>query len=121
MNWYKRSQSDFADRNTINDQIDSLKLITVTLDKLAKLVFQTQAGTKQVLREVLEAKTLSTYPAIQQMVEHAVEICMDSPHKAADLCKHASAQIVTRVAKLEKQRKQLIHKTMPDRWKGWRD
>ena len=121
-NWWKIAQPlDFSDRNLLNDRIDTLKMLTVTLDKLSKLAVHTQMGTKGVLREVLEAKTLTTYPMIQQLIESAEKICMDSPQKAAQLCKQASEQIVHRVSKLEKERTALIHKTMPNRWKGWRE
>jgi len=120
MNWYKVAQSDFADRNIINEKIDTLKAVTVTLDKLAKLAFHTQTGTKEVLGEILATKHLTTYPVIQQKIEAAIKACMDSPHRVNALCKEAIGEIVKRVAKLQTQRKVLINKTMPDRWKGWR-
>jgi hypothetical protein len=120
-NWYKLAQpSDFADRNILNERIEALKLITVTLQKLAKLVFHTQSGSKQVFAEVLDSKSLSSYPLIQQMIEDAYTACMDSPQRASELCKSAIAQIVTRVSKLERDRTVLINKTMPNKWKGWR-
>ncbi len=124
-NWWKMAQAvitDFDDRNIVNDKIDDLKKITVALTKSAKLVFQTGSLTRVRLGEIIDSKRLSSYPKIEDLVLRAAEACLDSPQRVSVLCKAAAAEIVIRVGKLEKERKDFARKSGDplDKYKGWK-
>jgi Asp-tRNA(Asn)/Glu-tRNA(Gln) amidotransferase B subunit len=122
MNWYRLAKLEtFEDRNLVNAKIDDLKKITVALDKLAKLVFQSGTVARQMLRDVLETKRLSNFPDIEKIVVEAEDKSLDSPHTVSELCKTAIGQIVLRVKKLERQRKEFIYNDLPGRHKGWEE
>lgn len=120
MNWWKIAQlQNFEDRNIWNAKIDDLKDISIALSHLSKLVFQTGSKTQGLLREILATKRLTSYPPIQNLLVEADRVCLDSPHKFADLCHHAAKQVVNRIQKLESERKQFANKSKKNRYKGW--
>ena len=126
MNWYRAAQThiqNFEDRNIWNDKIDDLKKITIALDKMAKLVYQSGSVTKTMLKEVLDSKRLTSYPVIHNLLVTADTVALDSPHKFSALCKAAASEVVMRIKKLESERKQFSQKELPahaGRWKGWK-
>jgi hypothetical protein len=125
VNWWKQAQlKNFEDRNIWNDKIDDLKEITVALTKMSKLVFQTGRHTREMLHGIMATKRLSSYPVIEGMLTEADKLCLDSPYRFSMICKLAAGEVISRINKLESEKKSLNDDTLPERskqkWKGWK-
>ena len=110
MNWYKRAQAeismdDFGDRNRLNEKIKRLEGIAAMLSYASKLIFQTQRGARVLVQQAMTEKSLSSYPAIIEVLGQAESVALDSPHKFSDYCLVSMDEIVKRTTNLKRQRK----------------
>lgn len=118
MNWYKRAQAeismdDFGDRNRLNEKIKRLEGIAAMLSYASKLIFQTQRGAKILVQQAMTEKSLSSYPAIIEVLGQADSVALDSPHKFSDYCLASMDEIVKRARNLKRQREDWTRNTGP--------
>ncbi len=118
MNWYKRAQADFAmdsfeDRNKLNDKIRRLEAIAAMLSYASRLIFQTQRGARILVQQAMTEKSLSSYPAIIEVLGQADSVALDSPYKFSDYCLASMDEIVRRAKNLKRQREKWTNEKGP--------
>lgn len=123
MSWWKSAKElqNFEDRNIVNDGIHNLEDLAGYLTYAAELVYMTARGAREMVANVREHKTLSTYPDIKDALSEADRIALDSPKRFATYCQAAAQSILGVISDLEDQRKDYYNKTLPAHAKGFID
>ena len=102
------SVESFEDRNRVNASIKHLETIANDLEYLAKLVYQTARGARNMLKQIISHQRLSNYPPIQSILFKAYSQALDSPVDFSSSCKQASHEIQKIIKKLNKERKDYV-------------
>lgn|SRR4051812_29949291 len=119
MSWWRRARiEDLDDRNDTNARIQKLIALAELLRYSAKLVFQTARGARALAGQVATNKSLSSFPTVQDVLQEADRVALDSPKKFGELCKAAAQIIEERIADLESERHEWTQHTNPNRLKG---
>jgi len=122
VNWYKQAAdgSPLQDRNIINNKIIVLNDIFNTLDKMSQVVLQDKIVVKNMNDKIINNKTLSSYPAIVDILVNANNIVYDNPWKFSALCKIANEKIGRLIVGLKKEREELTSDNIDRlKQKGW--
>lgn len=127
MNWYKtinlKIAEDFSDRNILNHKIMYLTNLKDSLEKIAKIVFQSASTAQKVSSSVVYDKKISSYPNLRDIISEANFIVLDNPWKFADLCNKAIYEIDKKLFSFKKEREEFtdsIEKKEKNKvQKGW--
>lgn len=119
MNWYKIAK-DFRDRNVINNKIKYLQTLKVTLEKLAKLIFQSMKNAKEANYRIISSAKITSYPLLHDILIEADELALDSPWKFASLCEQGIGKINKLIISLKREREEITYEGKKDKpKKGW--
>lgn len=122
MNWWHKLAEieNFEDRNRVNHAIHWLDDSIATINYLSELVYMTNRGAKKMASELVNNRTMSSYPLVVELLEQANEVALDSPKKFADLCREAAQRMQNIKEELIEQRERFGNKENHYQ-KGWND
>ena len=117
MNWFKKSfkLETFEDRNRLNARIQEFKRFVAQLRYISEYVFQNAPHAKEVIKSIMDSKSMTSYPKIQERLKGAYDKALDHYPTCAKLCIDAMDTIFSEIDEMKQERKEFSEKTIPER------
>jgi len=104
------------DRGWLNDRIRKFKKMAEQLSFLRRAVSQNPPGAQKILKAIIDSRIMSSYPEYENMLNKAYyPTARDNYRKFAEICDAVLEKIYGEITRMEKIRKDFIHKVLPRR------